>query len=139
MFIMDGIEYDVDAGIRIDELERSFEKLSTDKSGRTMNGKMYINLIGVFYNYKMTVRRGANCSLEDYENFFEALSAPVPFNTITVPFGQTSLTFEAYITKASQQLIRSAHNRHYWGPLSISFISREPQRVPAAGEETAFI
>ncbi|MBQ3006748.1 MAG: hypothetical protein IJD78_04215 [Clostridia bacterium] len=139
MFIMDGIEYDVDVGIRIDELERSFEKLSTDKSGRTQNGKMYINLIGVFYNYKMTVRRGSGCSLEDYEKFFEALSAPVPFNVITVPFGQTTLTFEAYITKASQQLIRSARNKHYWGPLSISFVSREPQRVPTAGTEVAYL
>jgi hypothetical protein len=136
---MDGIEYDVDVGIRIDELERSFEKLSTDKSGRTQNGRMYINIIGTFYNYKMTFRRGTGCSLEDYEKFFEALSAPVPFNVITVPYGQTSLTFEAYITKASQQLIRSAHNKHYWGPISISFISREPQKAPVAGTESAYL
>lgn len=136
---MDGIEYDVDVGIRIDELERSFEKLSTDKSGRVQSGKMYINLIGVFYNYKMTIRRGANCSLDDYEKFFEALSAPVPFNVISVPYGQTSITFEAYITKASQKLIRSAHEEHYWGPLSISFISRSPQKVPAAGTESAYL
>lgn len=139
MFIMDGIEYDVDVGIRIDELERSFEKLSTDKSGRVMSGKMYINLIGTFYNYKMTVRRGVNCSLEDYEKFFEALSAPVPFNVITVPYGQTSLTFEAYITKGSQKLIRSAREEHYWGPLSISFISRSPQKIPEEGTEAAYL
>lgn len=139
MFILDGIEYDVDVGIRIDELERSFEKLSTDKSGRVMSGKMYINLIGTFYNYKMTVRRGLNCSLEEYEKFFEHLSAPVPFNVLTVPYGQTTMTFEAYITKGSQKLIRATKNEHYWGPVTLSFIAREPQRTPEEGAESAFI
>ncbi len=139
MFILDGIEYDVDVGIRIDELERSFEKLSTDKSGRTQSGKMYISLIGVYYNYKMTVRRGANCSLDEYEKFFEHLSRPVPFNVLTVPFGQSTMTFEAYITKGSQKLVRAAKDEHYWGPMSISFVAREPQRVPEAGTESAFI
>lgn len=139
LFTIDGIEYDVDVGVKLDEVERSFEKLSTDKSGRTQSGKMYINLIGTFYNYKLTVRRGLNCSLEDYEKFFEHLSAPVPFNEITVPFGLSTLTFEAYITKASQKLIRSAKDEHYWGPLTISFISRSPQRVPAAGTEVAYL
>lgn len=139
MFKLDDIEYDVEAGVKIDEVERSFEKLSTDKSGRVMSGKMYINLIGVFYNYKLTLRRGLNCSLEDYEKLFEHLSAPVPFNTITVPFGQTSITFEAYITKASQKLIRSARNEHYWGPLTVSFISRSPQKIPTEGTEVAYL
>ncbi len=139
MFIMDGIEYDVDVGIKIDDMERSFEKLSTDKSGRVQSGKMYINLIGVFFNYKMTVRRGINCTLEDYEKFFNALSAPVPFNVITVPFGQEALTFEAYITKGSQKLIRSVKDEHYWGPLTLSFVSRSPQRVPAEGKAVAFL
>ena len=139
MFILDGIEYGVDVDIKVDELERSFEKLSTDKSGRVQSGKMYISLIGTFYNYKMTVRRGLNCSLDEYEKFFEHLSAPVAFNTLTVPYGQATMTFEAYITKGSQKLVRAAKNEHYWGPISLSFIAREPQRIPEAGSEAAFL
>ncbi len=130
MLIIDGVKYDVNTGIRINELERSFEKLSSDQSGRLQNGEMAIFLIGTYYNYKMTVSRGVSCSLAKYDELFEALSAPVPFNTITVPYNQGTLTFEAYITKASQKLIRQARNENYWGPITLSFIAKAPQKTP---------
>ena len=139
MFTLDGIEYGVDVDIKLDELERSFEKLSTEDSGRVQSGKMYISLIGTFYNYKMTVRRGLNCSLKEYEEFFEHLSAPVPFNILTVPYGQSTITFEAYITRGSQKLIRATKKEHFWGPVTLNFIAREPQKVPKAGTEAAFL
>ncbi len=130
MIEIDGVKYDVTADIRTASLERSFEKLSSDQSGRLQNGEMFISLIGVYFNYKLTLQRGVSCSLAAYDELFEALSAPVAFNTITVPYNQGTITFEAYITKASQKLLRQARSQNYWGPLSISFIAKQPQKTP---------
>lgn len=130
MLEIDGVKYDVNAGIHINEMERSFEKLSSDQSGRLQNGEMAIFLIGTYYNYKMTISRGVSCPLVKYDELFEALSAPVPFNIITVPYNQGTLTFEAYITKGSQKLIRQARSENYWGPITLSFIAKAPQKTP---------
>lgn len=130
MFEIDGKRFDVTTDFRVTDLERSFEKLSSDQSGRTQQGDMCIFLIGVYNNYKMTISRGASCSLEKYDELFEMLSAPVPFNIITVPYGQGTLTFEAYITKGSQRLIRRYRNENYWGPITLNFVAKSPQKTP---------
>lgn len=130
MIEIDGVKYNAEAGFRIGKLKRSFEKLSSDQSGRLQNGEMEIFLIGTFYNYEMTISRGVSCPLAEYDALFDALSAPVPFNTITVPYNQGALTFEAYVTKGSQELVRQARSENYWGPLTISFIAKAPQKTP---------
>ncbi len=130
MLEIDGRRFDVTTDFRVTEMERSFEKLSSDQSGRTQDGEMCIFLIGVYNNYKMTVSRGIGCSLKAYDELFELLSAPVPFNVITVPYGQGTITFEAYITKGSQKLIRQHRKENYWGPITISFVAKSPQKTP---------
>lgn len=126
MFKLDGISYDVD--VSIDELEEKFEKLSSSESGRTQDGKMFIDVIGTFYNYTLHIRRKNSCSLNTYDKLFMALSEPVDFNTIEVPHNQTVWSFQAYITSGSRKLIRQYRGENYWGDMTIEFIARSAQR-----------
>jgi len=127
MFTYDGQNYDILVTI----CKRSFAKLSTDKSGRLQSGEMFIDLIGTFYNYSITVqaRDGDHAELD---RFWEAISAPKAFATVVFPYNQSELTFEAYVTQGDQSLIRRNKqlSRNAWGPISLNFISKAPQRRP---------
>lgn len=129
MLKIDGVSYDVD--VWCDELEEKFEKLSGEDSGRTQDGKMWIDMIGTFYNYTLHVARKPGASLNEYDALFAALSAPVAFNTVEFPHDQGTIVFEAYITSGARKLLRQIDGKNYWGDLSISFIAREPQRRPS--------
>ena len=124
MIIIDGVSYAADA--TVPELTESFEKLSSDKSGRTKAGTMYISLIGVFFNYKLKVYRG-NCSVSDWDRLWNQVSAKKAFNVITVPHNQTTVTFDAYITKGSRMLKDQKNGVNYWGEIELEFIAKSSQ------------
>jgi len=132
MFTYDGKNYD----ILVTSLKRSFSKLSTDKSGRVQSGDMFIDIIGTFYNYTITVDRKSG-SEDEYDRFWEDISAPKAFVSVAFPYNQDELTFEAYVTQGEQTLIRILKNpktflgkliRNIWGPTTLNFISKGPQR-----------
>lgn len=128
MIKIDGVSYDVD--VWCDELEETFEKLSADTSGRTQDGTMYIDIIGTFYNYTLHIGRKTGTDLAQYDALFDALSAPKPFNTVEFPHGQSTISFEAYITSGSRKLLRRYMGKNYWGDITIKFVARAPQRRP---------
>lgn len=49
---------------------------------------------------------------------------------ITVPYGQETLTFQAYITSGSDTLRKVRGNKNDWTGLSVDFIAISPQRTP---------
>ncbi len=126
MIKIDGVEYDAD--VYIDEIEETFEKLSGEDSGRTQDGKMWIDMVGTCYNYTLHVVRKPGTSLAAYDALFKALSAPKDFNTVEFPHDQGTMIFEGYITSGSRKLLRQIDGKNYWSDISIQFIAREPQR-----------
>jgi hypothetical protein len=126
MIVIDGHSYAVNAAVT--ELTESFEKLSSDKSGRTKTGDMYISLIGVYFNYELKLYKG-NCSIEDWDRLWDQLSAKKAFNTITVPHNQTTVTFVAYITSGSRMLKQQRNDKNYWGDITVKFIAKSPQNL----------
>jgi len=132
MFTYDGKTYD----IIVTKLSRSFAKLSTDKSGRVQSGEMFIDIIGTFYNYTITVDANEQ-NIPEFDRFWEDISAPKAFVTVSFPYNQSELTFSAYVTQGNQDLIRILKNpktwfgklvKHIWGPTTLNFISKGPQR-----------
>ena len=72
LFTIDGVGYNV----CVTKLTRKFSVLDTEKSGRTLNGEMYRDPIGTFYNYSMTISpRGSDVAAMDA--FWEAISQPL--------------------------------------------------------------
>ncbi|MDD6313300.1 MAG: hypothetical protein PUB08_07605 [Firmicutes bacterium] len=129
LFSWNGVYYDV----IILDLERTFEKLSGEKSGRTQDGNMFIDPIGTFYNYTLTVARGKNCSVKDYDAFWEAISTPTAFGTLSVPYNQSSYLFYAYITTGRQKLKVVKNGVKYWDSVQLQFIAKSPKRLPNRG------
>lgn len=122
VFTMDGISYNVN----VKALTRKFSVMDTDKSGRTMDGAMYRDVIGTFYNYSMTVReRGGDAAALDA--FWDAISSPAESHTCVFPYGQKTLTQKMYVTSGDQALKLMRPGKNEWGEISVNFIAMEPE------------
>lgn len=126
-FTVDGTAY----GVKVPTggLKRSFDIMDGQNAGRMLSGRMTRDIIGTFYNYELQIERDS-ASLAEYDSLFQVLSAPVDYHTVVFPYGQETLTFQAYVTKGSDSLVRIAGDKNYWGGLTIQFVAMEPQRTP---------
>lgn len=117
--------------VRIPEegIKRSFSVADSDKAGRVLTGRMMRDIIGTFYNYTITIDTN-NLSKNEYDEFYEIISAPVDYHKIIVPYAQTRLEFDAYITEGEDTLKVSNSTGNTWTGLSLNFIAMEPLRIP---------
>lgn len=126
VFLMDGKEYHV----VVEELERNFAVTDTEQSGRTQDYSMHRDIIGTFYNYTMKIYPDI-AHLDSYDEFYDAISAPnYASHEMTFPYGQETLTFQAYVSQGKDKLI-IRNQRNIWGMkdgLSLTFTAMEPQR-----------
>lgn len=122
---VDGVEY---KNIHIASLKRSFSVLDGENAGRVMTGEMDRDIIGTYYNYAAEIDADG-ATREEYDSFYEVISAPVDSHTLIVPYAQGTLEFEAYITNGSDDLLAS-YEENEWGNLEFNFIAMSPQRRP---------
>lgn len=125
-FTVDGRAYNV--SVPAGGLKRSFQVLDGPNAGRLLSGDMERDIIGTYYNYTLQIET-RKMSLGEYDELYETLSAPVNFHQITVPYGQSTLSFTAYVTDGEDSLTRIAGSNNYWTGLSIKFVAKAPQRV----------
>ena len=125
---MDGVVYST---LHVTKLTRNFQVLDGENAGRVQSGAMVRDIIGTFYHYSVEIDPDA-ASREDYDSFYEAISAPVDSHTLEVPYGQTTLVFEAYVTQGSDELVFMEDEANRWENLSFNFIAMAPQRVNEA-------
>ena len=123
MLTIDGVEFSK-ATI---ELKRSFQVLDGENSGRVLTGDMMRDVIGTYYNYSAKVD-SSFMTLEEYDELYEIISAPVESHTIEVPYGQTTYVYKAYITNGSDDYIKQEGNDNFWNNLSFNFIAMSPKR-----------
>ncbi len=127
LFTIDGKGYN----LLVEKLERTGEVTDTEASGRTGDYTMHRDIIGTFYNYKVTCRTVdySEDALKSYDEFFQTITAPVPSHDVSFPYGQETLEFKAYVTKAVDTLIRM-DDKNIWGyeGVQVSFIAMAPQR-----------
>lgn len=109
-------------------LKRSFQVLDGENAERALSGRMIRDIIGTFYNYEMTIRPVVG-KYADYDALYEVLSAPEDSHKVVLPYGQKTLTFNAYVTSGQDNLIVKADKESYWSDLTFQFIAMAPQRT----------
>ena len=122
---VDGKTYNVG----VTSLKRGAAILDGKNAGRVLSYRMVRDIGGTFYNYDITFGT-SSLSAEDYDAMYEVLTAPVDYHIITVPYGQGTKTFEAYVSNASDVLRRMTDKGNLWGELTIKFTAMEPNRRP---------
>lgn len=121
---IDGHSYNV----AVTGIKRKAAVLDGKNAGRVLSGRMVRDIIGTYYNYDVSFGTSL-LSPTDYDALYELLTAPVDYHTIIIPYGQESLTFQAYVANASDTLRRITENYNHWGDLTITFTAMEPQRT----------
>lgn len=119
-----------DADVAISKYNRSFNVLDGENAGRNLRGKMIRDIIGTYIGHKVTVfRRGNNyAGLDEFWDYLVEHSIDEDGVTLEAADGQTTLSYQAYYTSASQDL-ESVTNTgvNYWGDIEVNFIPMEAQ------------
>ena len=123
---MDGTTYRV--RIVYDTLVRSFELLEGVNAGEMLSGRHERDLLGTGYTYQMQVEPDP-AHPEDYDAFFEAISAPVDSHTIIMPYGQSTITYEAMVESGQDTYGGRLTGRARWHGLVVRYRYIELQRV----------
>ena len=125
VFSVDGQQFN----IAVINLERSATLRGGDNEGTAISGRKIRDLTGTYYDYKMTLGT-RDMGGQDYDSLYEILTAPVDSHNVVMPYGQTTLTFEAYIEEVNDSLKRMGDAKNLWGYLEVTFTATRPQRIP---------
>ena len=127
VFTIDG----VNLRLWVKSLKRTFAVTDTENSARVQSYRMHRDIIGTFYNYTLEID-AERSNPADYDTFYEIISSPTESHNMVFPYGQETLSFEAYVTSGEDSLrinlkAQDGHKNH-WSGLSITFTAMEPQR-----------
>lgn len=103
-------------------------RISKNDLGTTLDGKQHYQALGTYYDYEVTFN-SKKMNVAEYDRLYDVLTAPVNKHSVTMPFGQTTLTFDASLSIGSDSLVTSFNNFKKWGSLKVTIESLEPQRV----------
>ena len=92
---------------------------------RTIDGKLHRELIGVYFNYQL---KFGSASMADFTLLWDKLTEPVEFHTVTIPEGDSQLTYTAYFAGIKGRLSRVKGSTYFWKDLTVNFIAQEPSR-----------
>lgn len=121
-----------DANVAITGYQRSFNVLDGENAERALSGKMIRDIIGTYIGHHITIsRRGDNYKgLDEVWDYLVAHSVE-PSVRLEAADGQTTLTYDAYYTTASQALECVSDGVNYWGDIEINFTPMDAQVRPS--------
>ena len=126
MVTMDGTQYQV--RVKIGSLGRSFRIGEGDNSSTMLSGLYDRDILGTYYDYEMEVEPDP-ANPGDYDLFYEAISAPVQSHSVTLPYGQSSITYDAMVTSGNDGLKDKVAGRCRWTGLKVQFTAIRPKRT----------
>jgi hypothetical protein len=128
---VDGVGYAL--RVRQDDLKRTASILDGSSAGRMKSGAMDLDTIGTFYNYSLTIVRDGTSAeaVAAYDALYEVLTDPDNReHEITIPYGQGTITYDAYVATIDDSLHRRRGGANYWNDMKVNFIAMRPYRTP---------
>ena len=124
--VVDGVEYRV--RVVYESLSRSFSIVEGPNGGTAITARTIRDIIGTKYGYEMCIEPDPRYP-EDYDAFYEAISAPVESHTVEMPYGSGAMKFEAMIVSGEDTYRGILVNRNAWQGLRVQFKPILPQRT----------
>lgn len=122
---IDGIFFDVP----MVSLKRTADFL--DKyAERVESGEMVRELIGVYYNYTLTVGSSSDFGETDYDMFWDKMTEPVEFHEISVPTKDGYYTFTGYVSSVSDEYEKILENKEVFKGFTCKLTAKSPARRP---------
>lgn len=108
MITIDNNSYDVGV-IRITRKA----SMKTESLGTTLDLKKHYDVQGTYYDYEVEVAT-SHLNVAEYDSLYEVLTTPQESHTVTLPYGQSTITFEARVSVASDRIIQSFVGMKKW-------------------------
>lgn len=125
--VIDGVAYRV--GIVYDSIIRDFEKVEGPNADDMMSGRHEMDLLGTRFPYQLKVEADPDHP-EDYDALYGHITDPNIQNyTVTVPFGQGTITYEAQILSGRDVYKGPFNGFQRWSGLVINYRPANLQRV----------
>lgn len=127
-----------DKGIKIDGIHFDIPLVSLSRSAdfldkyaeRTEDGMLHRELIGVYYNYTITVGSSEAFGDTDYDAFWEKMTEPVEFHEISIPTKDGYYTFTGYISSVSDEYEKILEGKAVFKGFTCKFTAQSPAREP---------
>lgn len=115
----------------ITSLKRIHDITDGDNAGRTKPplAEMIRDVVGTFISYTAAFEVTSG-DVAEYDDMILTLSRPVDYIPITMPYGQGSISFDAYITKVEDELINNIGGKRRWGNCKVTFTPMRAQIRP---------
>lgn len=124
-FSVEGREFDV----FVTSLSRSARIVESKLSGDVRSGEHFRDIVGTYYDYDITIGTDA-LNEKEYDDLYEALTAPAESRVVVLPYGRDVMEFEAYVEAVSDTLTSRRKGTSRWGELEVKFYAKRPQRRP---------
>lgn len=108
---------------------RRFAIMEGANTGTALSSRKIRDILGTAYSYSMSIKPDPKAP-DDYDAFYEAISAPVECHRVIMPFGQETLEFDAAVYSGEDTDMGVAGSTRRWDGLQITFEAMEPQRRP---------
>lgn len=115
----------------ITSLKRIHDITDGENAGRTKPplAEMIRDVVGTFISYTATFEVTSG-DISEYDDMILTLLQPKDYIPITMPYGQGSLTFDAYVTKVEDELINNIGGKRRWGNCTVTFAPMRAQIRP---------
>lgn len=123
---IDGTTYDV--MLEFGSMQRSFEVVQGPNVGVGIPGNEIQDILGTSYSYSVRILPRL-LRPQDYDSLWHKLSAPVESHSVTFPYGQTTMSFNAKVVSGSDAFQGVFGSKNRWGGMTIEFIPVQPQRT----------
>ena len=123
---IDQVAYDV--LIPFESLKRTAELIEGRASGLSIEYRKIRDLQGVGFTYQFQVEPNPT-NRAAYDNFYNAITAAVDSHSITMPYGQTSITFDAYVDSVTDTFGGFENGQAVWKGLTVTFTYIKPVEV----------
>lgn len=125
-------------GIKIDDVYFDVPMVSLKRNAdfldkyaeRNEEGDLLRELIGVYYNYTLTVGTSSDFGETDYDSFWDKMTEPVEFHDISIPTKTGYYTFKGYISSVSDEYKKILDNKAEFTGFTCKFTAKSPARTP---------
>lgn len=95
--------------------------------GTTLDGTKHYNVYGTYYDYDVQFAT-KHMNVSDYDTLYDLVTSPVESHSVTLPYGQSTITFNAHVKMGNDALVHNFTALKKWGGFTVTFEALEPQR-----------
>lgn len=124
MFTVDGLQWTISC-----DISRSIRVEDSEISGKLLDGTIFHDVIGTYYDYDVTLTPNPH-QMGQYYSLVELLAQPVDGHQFTFPYNGETIQVTAKVENPSDIWVRLPNGGVYWRGMTFKATANHPTHVP---------